>query len=43
MGKTFAILGCGLICVALGYISLWLGILAVPILYSFAGSLRRGH
>ncbi len=32
---------CGFICVGIGAFNIWLGVLALPILYSFAQSLRQ--
>jgi hypothetical protein len=40
MKKAAITLVCGLVCVGLGAINLWLGILAVPIMLGLANSLR---
>lgn len=41
MKNVAIVLLCGLICVAIGAVNIWLGVLALPILYSFADSLRK--
>ena len=41
MKNAFVVLLCGLICVAIGTLNIWAGVLSLPILYSFAGSLRK--
>lgn len=40
MKKAAITLVCGLICVGIGVINLWLGILALPIMMGLASSLR---
>lgn len=40
MKKAAITLVCGLICVGIGAINIWLGILALPIMVAFAESLR---
>lgn len=32
-------LGCGLVCIVLGAINIWIGVLSVPVMYSFSKSL----
>lgn len=32
-------LGCGLVVIAIGSINIWLGVFAVPVMYSFSKSL----
>lgn len=41
MKNFVVVLLCGLACVAIGAINIWLGVLSLPILYSFADSLRK--
>ncbi len=41
MKNFVVVLLCGLVCVGIGAINIWLGVLALPILYSFADSLRK--
>jgi hypothetical protein len=40
MKKAAVTLVCGLICVGIGWLNIWAGILALPILLGFANSLR---
>jgi hypothetical protein len=39
MKKAAIVIACGLICVGIGAINIWAGILALPILYAFSSSL----
>jgi hypothetical protein len=40
MKKAAITLVCGLICVGIGYVNIWAGILALPIMLGFASSFR---
>jgi hypothetical protein len=39
MKNVAIVIACGLICVGIGFINIWAGILAMPILYAFSSSL----
>lgn len=41
MKKAAIILVCGAVCVGIGFINIWAGILALPILYAFSTSLTE--
>lgn len=41
MKKVAITLVCGLICVGIGFINLWAGILALPIMYELSKSLAE--
>lgn len=41
MKKAAITLVCGLICVGIGFVNIWAGILALPILYAFSSSLTE--